>query len=154
MIKTAIATLSIVAILFICNTPAFADTGAGVSIELETTVTGGSSGGNSWNWIGGGGSYSYTIPSHTAVVNGDDTSVVNGDDVIDNGSDTTLPDETIKPDEPTDFIPSESQDVPVVYPKKINWDLVLLFVVMGLAVVSVLGYRKWRKRKERLAIKE
>lgn len=66
------------------------------------------------------------------------------EDVVDSeGDDSALPADT-------DSTPPKSGDVPTTY--KVNWDLVLIFVVIGAGIASVVGYRKWRKRKKWLAI--
>jgi len=66
------------------------------------------------------------------------------EDIADNaGDDGALPADT-------DSTPPKSGDAPTT--KKVNWDLVLIFAVIGAGIVSVFGYLKWRQRKKRLEL--
>ena len=57
----------VIAGTLLTGVPCFADTGAGVSIPLTVTVTGGSSGGGGGGWGGSNGSFPYTPPDWASI---------------------------------------------------------------------------------------
>ena len=139
--KTAIATLAIVAVLLLCNTPVLADTGAGVSIELETTVTGGSSGG----WIGGGGSWSWSVPEQSEDAASD--SVIDETSLIDEPPPLLTDDSGSQPDAGDTEKPELPTGEIIPWYSYVNWSL-LAFVCGGIVLLGF-GIYIWKDERKR-----
>lgn len=126
------------------SVPAFANVGAGVSVELVTTVTGGGSsgGGGGYRGGGGGGSTSNWWLLYLESLKDKSTEATTQD---------TEPEESV-PNEPSTPAVTEPETTPpvedIVPEQKSPWDWLSVLVIVGMvALVGVLAWLVFRKRK-------
>jgi len=126
------------------GTPCLADTGAGASIELKTTVTGGdsgSSGGVHWSGGGGSGTSNWWLLYLDSLNNPTTT-------------ESTMPEESEEPEESSPpvepSLPEEATplpgDLPTTPQNTIDWTTVI-FVAVMLGLIGLLSWLIFRKRK-------
>jgi hypothetical protein len=124
----------VIAGTLLTGVPCFADTGAGVSIPLTVTVTGGSSGGGGGGIGGSNGSFPYTPPDWASIF--PSMNQTGSAAPVDNRPVATNPPEPPKPPIIGTHQQSESVTIPSAPVKedvKIDW---FLIVCMGIILIT------------------
>jgi hypothetical protein len=117
------------------NLPCFADSGAGVSIELTTTVTGGDSGWHNWS-SGNGGYYVPPVPRRASSPLPTTTQP------------NTPPTMPTPPTYPNSNPPQVTPVVGVPMPNEQGSNLgAIILIVLAIFVVGVFGWYLWSRRK-------